>query len=195
MDFARCIRFRFARRTGWHLWAERLWQNHVRARLSGLSPTTQRAGGAGWKTAHQKGLLRGADDLSTSRIGDQPALADRQSLCEAYQPPADLLELLSLDPHWFERFPHELSNGELQRVAVARALSPQTRYLIADEMTTMLDANTQAQIWQALLGVVQQRELGMLVISHELPLLERVCTRIVEFSSIGQQIAFHGQQS
>lgn len=118
-----------------------------------------------------------------------------KALCEAYQPPVSLLELLSLDPHWFERFPHELSNGELQRVAVARALSPQTRYLIADEMTTMLDANTQAQIWQALLDIAQQRELGMLVISHELPLLERVCTRIVEFSSIGQQIAFQGQRS
>lgn len=102
-------------------------------------------------------------------------------LSEAYQPPASLLEALSLDTHWFERFPHELSNGELQRVAVARALGPQTRYLIADEMTTMLDANTQAQLWQVLLEVANQRQLGMLVISHDRPLLERVCPRLVDW--------------
>ncbi|PWH18731.1 MAG: ABC transporter ATP-binding protein [Anaerolineae bacterium] len=106
-----------------------------------------------------------------------------QALCEAYRPPASLLEALSLDVHWFDRFPHELSNGELQRVAVARALAPQTRYLIADEMTTMLDANTQAQLWRVLLEVATQRQLGILVISHDLPLLERVCTRIIPFSS------------
>ncbi len=106
-----------------------------------------------------------------------------KALCEAYQPPQSLLTALSLDQHWFDRFPHELSNGELQRVAVARALAPATRYVIADEMTTMLDANTQAQIWQVLLQVGAQRQLGILVISHDLPLLERVCTRIIDFSS------------
>lgn len=106
-----------------------------------------------------------------------------KALCEAYQPPQSLLQALSLDPQWFNRFPHELSNGELQRVAVARALAPQTRYLIADEMTTMLDANTQAQIWHVLLEVATQRQLGVLVISHDRPLLERVCTRIIDFQS------------
>ncbi|MCS6907231.1 MAG: ATP-binding cassette domain-containing protein [Anaerolineales bacterium] len=105
-----------------------------------------------------------------------------KALYEAYQPPPSLLEALSLDPHWFERFPHELSNGELQRIAVARVLDPRTRYLIADEITTMLDANTQAQLWQVLLDVAAQRRLGMLVISHDRPLLERVCTRIVDWA-------------
>ncbi|RCK76737.1 MAG: peptide/opine/nickel uptake ABC transporter (PepT) family, ATP-binding protein [Anaerolineae bacterium] len=106
-----------------------------------------------------------------------------KALSEAYQPPPGLLDALSLDPHWFDRFPHELSNGELQRVAVARALTPQTRYLIADEMTTMLDANTQAQIWQVILEVAVQRQLGVLVISHDLPLIERVCTRWIDFTT------------
>jgi len=104
-----------------------------------------------------------------------------KALCEAYSPPPELLQALSLNPQWFDRFPHEVSNGELQRVAVARAIAPQTRYLIADEMTTMLDANTQAQIWRVLLEVATQRQLGMLVISHDRPLLERVCTRIIDF--------------
>ncbi len=103
-------------------------------------------------------------------------------LCEAYQPPQSLLDALGLDANWFERFPVELSNGELQRVAVARALALPTRYLIADEITTMLDANTQAQIWQVLLQIAAQRQLGILVISHDRPLLERVCTAIIDFS-------------
>ena len=59
------------------------------------------------------------------------------------------LELLGIDQEWLERWPNELSGGELQRFCVARALGPNTRFLIADEMTTMLDAITQAQIWHA----------------------------------------------
>jgi ABC-type dipeptide/oligopeptide/nickel transport system ATPase subunit len=76
-----------------------------------------------------------------------------------------------------------LSGGELQRVAVARALGRATRYLIADEMTAMLDANTQAQIWQVILQQVRQRDLGLLVISHDTPLVTRLCTRVITLRS------------
>ena len=108
----------------------------------------------------------------------------RQVLGEAHFPLAELMAALSLDVSWLERWPHELSGGELQRVAVARALGPQTRYLIADEMTAMLDANTQAQIWQAVQAQVRQHNLGLLVISHETPLLRRLCQRIVSMAEL-----------
>ena len=62
---------------------------------------------------------------------------------------------------------------------MARALASPTRYLIADEMTAMLDANTQAQIWQVILQQVRQRNLGLLVISHDAPLVARLCTRVI----------------
>lgn len=101
-------------------------------------------------------------------------------LTEAYRPPAELLAALDVDPGWLTRWPHELSGGELQRVAVARALGPRTRYVIADEMTTMLDAITQAQIWQAVLTHARRHNLGVLAISHDAPLLARVCDRIIE---------------
>lgn len=103
----------------------------------------------------------------------------RQILEESAPPSAGLLAALSIEPGWLGRWPHELSGGELQRVAVARALASPTRYLIADEMTAMLDANTQAQIWQVLLAQVRQRNLGLLVISHDAPLLQRLCSRQV----------------
>ncbi len=82
------------------------------------------------------------------------------------------------------RFPSQLSGGELQRFCLARAIAPETKYLIADEMTTMLDAIIQAQIWHTVLQLVHNRQLGVLVISHELPLLKQVCNRILNFEEI-----------
>ena len=102
----------------------------------------------------------------------------KRILAEGEMPDAEMLAALSIEEGWLDRWPHELSGGELQRVAVARALGSDTRYLIADEMTAMLDANTQAQIWHMVLAAVEKRNLGLLVISHDAPLLERICTRI-----------------
>ncbi|MBW7458705.1 ATP-binding cassette domain-containing protein, partial [Paenibacillus sepulcri] len=74
-------------------------------------------------------------------------------------------------------WPNELSGGELQRICIARALGSKTRFVIADEMTTMLDAVTQAQIWHAVLAIARERKLGLLLISHDLHLIERLCHR------------------
>jgi peptide/nickel transport system ATP-binding protein len=106
-----------------------------------------------------------------------PRWKGRRILSEGYPPSPQLLESLSIDSAWLDRFPHELSGGELQRLAVARALGPETRYLIADEMTSMLDANTQAQIWQTVMQYARKHNLGILVISHDKALLQRLCHR------------------
>ena len=79
-------------------------------------------------------------------------------------------------------YPSELSGGELQRFCVVRALSPETRFLIADEMTTMLDAITQAQIWNVVLEHVKKYNIGLIVISHEKALVNRICDRIVDLT-------------
>ncbi|MGQ7886122.1 ABC transporter ATP-binding protein [Paenibacillus sp. WC2504] len=91
---------------------------------------------------------------------------------------------LSIEDPWLDRYPNELSGGELQRICVARALGPETRYLIADEMTTMLDAITQAQIWRTVLRWAERQRAGVLVISHERELIERLCGRVIRFPSI-----------
>lgn len=89
----------------------------------------------------------------------------------------DLLERLHIKDSWMDRYPHELSGGELQRVCVARSLAPFTQYIIADETTSMLDAMTQARIWGTLLDEAKTGKIGVLVVSHDQGLLEKVCNR------------------
>lgn len=104
----------------------------------------------------------------------------RDTLAESWEVDGNLIDALGIEPSWLDRYPNELSGGELQRFCIARALSPETRVLIADEMTTMLDAITQAQVWSVVLDAVRKRGLGVLVVSHERPLVERLCDRVVD---------------
>ncbi len=101
-------------------------------------------------------------------------------LAEAGTPSPELLRTVSIDPSWLERHPHELSGGELQRVCLVRALGPLTKYLICDEMTSMLDALTQASIWRAVLDLAEARNLGLVIISHDQELLARLCDRFLD---------------
>lgn len=102
----------------------------------------------------------------------------KRVLAEAFEPKMALLERFGIQTDWLERYPHELSGGELQRIALARALTPKTRFIIADEITAMLDAITQAQIWHLMLELSKENKLGLLVVSHNLHLLKRICSRI-----------------
>ncbi|CAI9404465.1 Nickel import system ATP-binding protein NikE [Pleomorphomonas sp. T1.2MG-36] len=98
---------------------------------------------------------------------------------EAWTPDTETVQALGVRRAWFDRYPHELSGGELQRLTILRALAPDLRYLVADEITSMLDPLAQAEIWKALLGVVKQRAIGLLAISHDAHLLGRVADRVV----------------
>lgn len=95
----------------------------------------------------------------------------------------EVMDSLGIEAEWLERYPRELSGGELQRFCVARSLFEGTRFLLADEMSTMLDVITQAQIWNLMLREVEQRNLGLLMVTHNRALAERVCTRVVELSA------------
>lgn len=96
---------------------------------------------------------------------------------EGFIPPESLLGGLSINPMWLERYPHELSGGEMQRIAVARVLNPKTRYIIADEMTSMLDPVTQAQIWNTVIRFGREQGAGIIAISHDRDLLDTICNR------------------
>lgn len=95
-----------------------------------------------------------------------------------------IVEGLGIQSQWLSRYPGELSGGELQRFCIARALGERTRFLLADEMTAMLDLVTQSQIWTFLLEEVKERGLGLLVVSHSQALLERVCGDIIRLERI-----------
>ena len=88
---------------------------------------------------------------------------------------------LGIRDEWKDRFPVEVSGGELQRFCIARALGRRTKLLIADEMTTMLDLITQGQIWDFVLKELKRRDMGMIAVSHSPELLEKVCDRVVGF--------------
>lgn len=96
-------------------------------------------------------------------------------LKESWDVPDEFLEEFGIQKTWLTRFPQELSGGELQRFSVLRSLNPNTKFLIADEMTTMLDAITQVQILDSVLKIVKQRNMGFLLVSHDMDLVETIC--------------------
>ena len=93
---------------------------------------------------------------------------------------SDLIKRLGIEADWMNRFPAELSGGEMQRFCIARALGQRTQFLLADEISTMLDLITQSQIWHFLMDETEKRRIGMIVVSHSPELLEKVCTRVVD---------------
>ena len=95
-----------------------------------------------------------------------------------------MLDRLSIPKEYLNRFPSEVSGGELQRICIARALKDSTKFIIADEITTMLDTITQAQIWDFVLEEVDKRNIGLLVITHNEFLAKRICTKIIDFTSL-----------
>ncbi|NBE52558.1 ABC transporter ATP-binding protein [Streptomyces boluensis] len=96
----------------------------------------------------------------------------------------ELTERVGLGPELLGRRPHEVSDGQLQRACLARALVLRPRWLVCDEMTAMLDASTTA----ALVAVVEEyrREsgAGLLAVGHDRVLLERWCDRTVHWSEL-----------
>jgi peptide/nickel transport system ATP-binding protein len=107
-----------------------------------------------------------------------------KTLNEAWTPNDELLTKMGIEKEWLNRWPSELSGGELQRFCIARVLGPQTRMLLCDEITTMLDVITQAQVWNILTDIAKERKMGMIVITHNMALAKRVCTRIIELPEI-----------
>ena len=96
----------------------------------------------------------------------------------------DVLAAFGIENAWLDRFPRELSGGELQRFCVARALMSGADYLICDEISTMLDVITQAQIWNVVLAEAKKRNMGIIAVTHNKHLAERIATRTVDLSAV-----------
>lgn len=107
-------------------------------------------------------------------------------LNEGWVPDQRTLDSMGIEQGWLERWPSELSGGEMQRFCIARVLGPKTRFLIADEMSTMLDVITQAQIWELMVGIVEERRMGLIVVTHNEALAQKVCTRIISLPELNK---------
>ncbi len=110
----------------------------------------------------------------------------KQVLEESWDVTDDVLAEFGIQKSWLTRFPQELSGGELQRFSVVRSLNPNTKFLIADEMTTMLDAITQAQIIDSVLKIVKERKMGFLLVSHDMDLVDTVCDDKIYLKDLNQ---------
>lgn len=99
----------------------------------------------------------------------------------------DVKEKFGIEESFLKKFPTELSGGELQRICIARVLSSETKYLIADEVTTMLDSITQAQICHLLKHFAKEHNLGILFISHNEALIDALCDRKINLKDINKK--------
>ena len=107
----------------------------------------------------------------------------RRILEESGQRKEEVLDAFGIERGWLDRFPRELSGGELQRFCVARALLSGVDYLICDEVSTMLDAITQAQLWKVILEEARRREMGILAITHNQHLARRIAEKTIDLSA------------
>ncbi|GAP52095.1 ABC transporter ATP-binding protein [Streptomyces azureus] len=108
-------------------------------------------------------------------VGRRDAVPDRV---------AELAQAVGLTPDLLDRRPHEVSDGQLQRACLARALVLRPRWLICDEMTAMLDASTTAALVTAVEDYRTTTGAGLLAVGHDQVLLDRWCDRTLHWDDV-----------
>lgn len=97
----------------------------------------------------------------------------------------NLLERCGLDREYADRYPHQVSGGQCQRAAIARALAVSPKVLICDEATSALDVTVQKQILELLIELKEKENLSFLFICHDLALVQEFCDKVL--------VLYHGK--
>lgn len=97
---------------------------------------------------------------------------------EAKKKAKEVLAMVKMDERYLDSYPHQLSGGQLQRIAIARALALNPKVMILDEPTSALDISVQAQILNLLLDLQEQTGITYLVITHDLNVIKYISDRI-----------------
>jgi ABC-type glutathione transport system ATPase component len=87
----------------------------------------------------------------------------------------ELTQTVGLETRILSRYPHELSGGQKQRAALAVAVACEPDFLLADEPTTALDVITQKEVLDTIVALVRERNMGLLLVTHDLPLAASIC--------------------
>ena len=122
------------------------------------------------------------------RLGDAVAESLRNAGIpkkEAMEIVKELFKQCGLPEDFMKRYPHEVSGGQCQRAAIARALAVNPEILICDEATSALDVTVQKQILELLMELKQKEQLSFLLICHDLALVQAFCDKVL--------VLYHGK--
>uniref|UniRef100_A0AAU2V6B0 ATP-binding cassette domain-containing protein n=1 Tax=Streptomyces sp. NBC_00003 TaxID=2903608 RepID=A0AAU2V6B0_9ACTN len=115
---------------------------------------------------------------TVARIISDPLLAHGSSESAARARAVELMDLVGLIPEHMDRYPHEFSGGQAQRIGIARALALDPKLVVADEPVSALDVSVQAQIVNLMERLQKELGLAYLFIAHDLSVVKRVCDRV-----------------
>lgn len=94
---------------------------------------------------------------------------------------AELLNQVGLDEEHIDRYPHELSGGQLQRVCIARSIGRNPKFILLDEAISSLDVSVQVQILDLLIELKEKYKLSYLFITHDLTAITYICDSVIFF--------------
>ncbi|GAA2239349.1 MULTISPECIES: ABC transporter ATP-binding protein [Kitasatospora] len=115
---------------------------------------------------------------TVARIVSEPLLIQGASAADARERAGELMELVGLTPEHLDRYPHEFSGGQAQRIGIARSLATSPKLVIADEPVSALDVSVQAQVVNLMERLQQELGLAYVFIAHDLSVVKRVCDRV-----------------
>ncbi len=124
-------------------------------------------------SVNQRMLIR--DIISEPLTKEKMTDAEREILLR------HLLDEVNLPHEMLDRYPHQLSGGQLQRICIARAIAPNPKFILFDEAVSSLDVSVQVQILDLLQKLKQQRRIAYIFITHDIAVASFLCDRMIFF--------------
>lgn len=119
--------------------------------------------------------------LTIREIINEPLINEKVGKLERESHLKLLLEEVGLNADMLDRYPHQLSGGQLQRVCIARAVAPNPKFILLDEAVSSLDVSVQVQVLDLLQKLKQERQISYLFITHDIAVASFLCDRLMFF--------------